>query len=194
MRRGPPQPSVMKWNPRTLRSLVDSQQGPDRAKRRPATLLSLLLSGNSWSYVGPFFALFAHVGCFLGASYASLVFWDAFFSELLTILDGFREDFGMVFRWIFRSFCQKSQFCKNRCFSIRKLLFSRIRASKNQAKIHQKSMQISYGKIRSKKMLKKWIWDGLGLYLGGGWRALGRLFVPLGRFLAISGSFKNELL
>ena len=55
-------------------------------------------------------------------------------------------------------------------------------------------MQISYGKIRSKKMLKKWIWDGLGLHLGRGWGALGRLLVALGRFLAISGAFKIELL
>ena len=106
-------------------------------------------------------------------------------------------DFGRILAWFFDGFSyfgQKSRFCKNRCFSIGKLLFSRIRACKNQAKIHQKSMQISYGKIRSKKMLKKWIWDGLGLHLGRGWGALGRLLVALGRFLAISGAFKIELL
>ena len=55
-------------------------------------------------------------------------------------------------------------------------------------------MQISYGKIRSKKKLKKWIWDGFGLHLGGGWDALGHLLVALGRFFAISGAFKIELL
>ena len=120
-----------------------------------------------------------------------------FFGTLFFDFFRFLVDFGWIsgrFWDGFSYFCPKSRFCKNRCFSIRKLLFSRIRACKNQAKIHQKSMQISYGKKRSKKMLKKCIWDGLGLHLGRGWGALGRLLVALGRFLAISGAFKIEFL
>ena len=147
----------MKWNPRTLKSLVDSKQGPDRATRRPTTLLSMLLLGGSWGYVGPFFAICSHFGGFLDASYAILVFWDAFFA-FLSIFCRCWMDFGKILAWFFDGFsyfCQKSRFCKNRRFSSRKLLFSRIRACKNQSKIHKKSMQISYGKIRSKKMLKK---------------------------------------
>ena len=171
-------------------------QGPDRATRRPTTLLNVLLLGGSWGYVGPFFAFFSHFGVFLDASYAILVFWDAFFRFFL-IFCQFWMDFGKILAWFFDGFahvCPKSRFCKNRCFSMGKLLFSRIRACKNQAKIHQKSMQISYGEIRSKKLLKKWIWEGLGLHLGRGWGALGHLLVAPGRFLAISGAFKIELL
>ena len=42
-------------------------------------------------------------------------------------------------------------------------------------------------------MLKKWIWDGLGLHLGGGWDALGRLLDTLGRLWAIFWAFNIEL-
>ena len=34
-------------------------------------------------------------------------------------------------------------------------------------------------------MLKKWIWVGLGLHLGGGWDALGRLLATFGRLLNV---------
>ena len=55
-------------------------------------------------------------------------------------------------------------------------------------------MQILNRKIKTKKMLKKWIWDGLGLHLGGVWDALGRLLGALGCLLAIFLVFKIELL
>ena len=125
--------------------------------------------------------------CFFGTFFSDFY---RFFVDLGWISGGFWDGFSMVFH----IFANKSRFCKNRCFSKGKLLFSRIRACKNLSKFHHKSMQISYGKIRSKKMLGKWIWDGLELHLGGGWGALGRLLVALGRFLAISGAFKIELL
>ena len=91
---------------------------------------------------------------------------------------------------VFRIFAKNRDFVKIIVFPMENCYFQGFEL----AKINQKSMQISYGKIKSKKMLKKWIWDGLGLHLGGGWDALGRLLVTLGRFLAISGAFKIELL
>ena len=54
-------------------------------------------------------------------------------------------------------------------------------------------MQIWIRKIKDKKPLKNWIWDGFGLHLGGGWDALGRLLASLGRLLAVFGTFKIEL-
>ena len=125
------------------------------------------------------------------------VYFLACFGGFISILGRFWMDFGRILGWFFDGFsyfCQKSRFCKNRCFSKGKLLFSRIRACKNQSKIQPKTMQISCEKIKSKKKPKKWIWDGFGLHLRGGWGALGHLLVALGRFLAISGAFKIELL
>ena len=37
----------------------------------------------------------------------------------------------------------------------------------------------------SKKSLKNWIWDDLGLHLGGVWGALGRLLAAFGRLLGV---------
>ena len=177
---------------------MDSKQGPDRATRRPEHFWVRSFWEALEIMLGHFSQFFRILGAFwthFTPSWCSGT-WDACFG-FLSIFGRFWMDFGKILGWFFDGFsyfCPKSRFCKNRCFSIGKLLFSRIRACKNQAKIHQKSMQISYGKIRSKKMLKKWIWDGLGLHLGRGWGALGRLLVALGRFLAISGAFKIELL
>ena len=44
-------------------------------------------------------------------------------------------------------------------------------------------MQILNVKEKTPKHIKKWIWEGLGLNLGGGWDALGRLLAALGRLL-----------
>ena len=43
------------------------------------------------------------------------------------------------------------------------------------------------------KLLKKWIWEGLGLNLGRVWDALGRLLATLGRIEAIFGRSKSYL-
>ena len=100
-------------------------------------------------------------------------------------------DFGKILEWFFDGFsyfCQKSRFCKNRCFSKRKLLFSRIRACKNQSKIHQKSMQISYGKIRSKKCSR----NGFGAVLGSIWEGVGTLWGVFWSLLGASWPFRGR--
>ena len=140
---------------------------------------------NFFAFWGLFGRILRHLG-FLGRFFLDFY---RFFVDFGWISGRFGDGFSMVFR----IFAKNRDFVKIVVF-LKKLLFSRIRACKNQSKIHQKSMQISYGKIRSKKMLKKWILDGLGLHLGRVWDALGRLLVALGRFLAISGAFKIELL
>ena len=38
-------------------------------------------------------------------------------------------------------------------------------------------------KKKAPNLLKKWIWEGLGLHLGRVWDGLGRLLGALGRFL-----------
>ena len=90
---------------------------------------------------------------------------------------------GRILGWFFDGFsyfCPKSRFCKNHCFSIGKLLFSRVRACENQSKIQPKTMQISYGKIRSKKNSRNgfgtvlaFIWEGVGTLWGVFWSLLG---------------------
>ena len=50
-------------------------------------------------------------------------------------------------------------------------------------------MQISSWKGNATKCLKKWIWEGLGLHLGGVWDSLGRLLDALRRLLAGFGVF-----
>ena len=147
--------------------------------------LTPLLLGGSWGHVGSFFAIFCILEAFCSHLIAIVCFWDVFL-RFLSIFRRFWLDFEKILGWFsdgFSHFCLKSRFCENRCFSLGKLLFSKIRACRNQTKVHQKSMQTSYRKIKSKKMLKKWIWDGLGLHLGGGWDALGRLLVALGHCL-----------
>ena len=47
-------------------------------------------------------------------------------------------------------------------------------------------MQISSGKKKATKFLKKWIWEGLGLHLGRGW---GSFWEGFGGFGALLGSF-----
>ena len=56
---------------------------------------------------------------------------------------------------------------------------------KKHEKIDAKSMQILNVKKKASEHGKTWIWEGLGLNLGGVWDALGRLLVALGRFLLI---------
>ena len=46
-------------------------------------------------------------------------------------------------------------------------------------------MQILSSKKKATKCLKTWIWEGLGLYLGGVWGGLVRLLVTFGRFFAV---------
>ena len=43
--------------------------------------------------------------------------------------------------------------------------------------------------MKNKKSIKNWIWEGLGLHLGGVWDGLGRLLGTFGRFLAVLGVF-----
>ena len=66
--------------------------------------------------------------------------------------------------------------------------------TESQQNISEKSGQIFNGEKKATKCPKEWIWDGLGLHLGGGWGALGRLLVALGSFLAVLEPFKIELL
>ena len=54
-------------------------------------------------------------------------------------------------------------------------------------------MQICRGKMKAKKSLKNWIWEGLGLHLGGLWERLRRILGALGPFLAVSWAFKSQL-
>ena len=68
------------------------------------------------------------------------------------------------------------------------MLFSRIRAFKNQSKIHQKLMQNAHRKMTAKKNVKKWVWDGLGLHLGRLWAGLGTLWAARGRLLERPGA------
>ena len=49
------------------------------------------------------------------------------------------------------------------------------------------------GEIEAKKSPKNWIWEGLGLHLGGVWERLWRLLGALGPFLAVFGAFKSQL-
>ena len=53
-------------------------------------------------------------------------------------------------------------------------------------------MLIWSGKKKVPKWLKMWIWEGLGLHLGGLWRVLECLLGALGRLLAVLGAFKIE--
>ena len=46
-------------------------------------------------------------------------------------------------------------------------------------------MQISDGKNQARKSLQNWIWEGLGLHLGGVWDGLGLFWRPLGGFLVV---------
>jgi len=55
-------------------------------------------------------------------------------------------------------------------------------------------MQSWSGKIKTKKSLVHWFWEGLGPHLGRVWDGLGRLLDALGRLLVVSGAFKFEVL
>ena len=114
---------------------------PGRATRRPSGKMGDLLLGSSWGYVGPFFEFFSHFGIFLDASYAILVFWDAFF-RFFSIFCPFWMDFGKILGWFFDGFsyfCPKLRFCKNRCFFKRTSLLLRFWASANPFKIDAKT-------------------------------------------------------
>ena len=98
-------------------------------------------------------------------------------------------DFGRILEWFFDGlsyFSQKSRFCKNRCFSVRKLLFSRIRACKTQSKIHP-------------KIHANFVWENKfqnnapEMDLGRSWapfgKGLGRSGASFGRSWALLGHF-----
>ena len=51
-------------------------------------------------------------------------------------------------------------------------------------------MQFWSREIEAKKSPKNWIWEGLGLHLGGVWERLWRLLGALGPFLAVFGRSK----
>ena len=53
-------------------------------------------------------------------------------------------------------------------------------------------MQDLRKKIKAKKLLQNWIWDGLGLNLGGLWDDLGRLLAPFGRLWVVTWPFRIE--
>ena len=53
-------------------------------------------------------------------------------------------------------------------------------------------MQIWSRKIKSQKSRQNWIWEGLGLHLGGVWDALGRLLGAPGPLLVAFWAFKIE--
>ena len=55
-------------------------------------------------------------------------------------------------------------------------------------------MQDLRKKIKAKKLLQNWIWDGLGLNLGGLWDDLGRLLAPFGRLWVVTWPFRIEFL
>ena len=60
--------------------------------------------------------------------------------------------------------------------------------TENQQNINKKSGQIFTGEKKATKYLKEWIWEGLGLHLGGGWHGLGRLLDAFGLFFWYSKS------
>ena len=64
---------------------------------------------------------------------------------------------------------------------------------KKHEKINAKSMQILNLEKNHPKHAKKWIWEGLGLNLGGVWDALGRLLAALGRLLLIFVDVLNDV-
>ena len=51
-------------------------------------------------------------------------------------------------------------------------------------------MQILSGKKRIPKWLQKWIWEGLGLHLGGVWDTLGSLLGTFGPILVVFWKFQ----
>ena len=54
-------------------------------------------------------------------------------------------------------------------------------------------MRISNRKRQARKSPQNWIWEGLGLHLGGVWDGLGRLWGALGRLLAHFWTIKIDL-
>ena len=104
-----------------------------------------------------------------------------FLEDFRRILEGFLDDFSILF-WPPTKMADMRFDCahasRNAC-----------RHFKNRSKIDKNSMQIVNRKIKAQKRLKKWIWEGLGLHLGGVWDGLGRLLGALGRLLAVFGVF-----
>ena len=124
-----------------------------------------------------------------------------FFGTLFFDFFRFLVDFGWIsgrfwhgFWMVFRTLAKNRDFVKIVVFPWENCYFQGVELAKINQKSSQKPCKFPYGKIRSKKKLKKWIWDGFGSHLGRGWEALGRLLVYLGRFLAMSGAFNIELL
>ena len=66
-----------------------------------------------------------------------------------------------------------------------------ILASKSNRKMIDENIRQAAHK--AEKSLKNWIWEGLGLHLGGVWERLWRLLDALGPFLAKFWAFKSQL-
>ena len=63
--------------------------------------------------------------------------------------------------------------------------FEVLKINKKLEKIDETSMQLWSRKIKSQKSRQNWIWEGLGLHLGGGWDGLGRLLSTFDHFLVV---------
>ena len=68
-----------------------------------------------------------------------------------------------------------------------------IKIMEKQNKINKKSNDILNAEKNVPKSLHKWIWEGLGLDLGGLWRAPGRLLATFGCLLGALCPFKMTL-
>ena len=107
------------------------------------------------------------------------------FFSIFLIFCQFWMDFGKILAWFFDGFahvCPKSRFCKNRCFSIGKLLFSRIRACKNPAKIHANFVWENKIQKNAQEMHLGRAWAPFGKGLGRSGASFGRSWALLGHF------------
>ena len=91
---------------------------------------------------------------------------------------------GQNFSRIFRIFFENGDLQNLYAHAV----FRNGRALKNHQQIPpeigEKSMQILNVKKKAPKWLQNWIWEGLGLRLGGIWDSLGGLLGTFGRFFA----------
>ena len=140
-----------------------------------------LLLGGSWGQVGSFFAFFSHFLVLFRHHCFSCRFF-LIFHNCSWIFDGFLLDFGRIFRGFF-AFSLKAPIAKihapTQCFVRVKLLKIQQKVRKNRHKIDA----IFRCEKKTPNLLKKWIWEGLGLRLGRVWDGLGRLWGALKRFL-----------
>jgi hypothetical protein len=79
------------------------------------------------------------------------------------------------------------QFCENHRFPIGKSTILRVRALKNQRKIHQKTMQKLNKKLKAIKLPQNLdlgrSWAPFGKGLGHSWPSFGYFWAHFGRFL-----------